>query len=154
MSRQGIVLLSSLALLPWASAQIGCFVPGECQQSVSLAFNVASSPNGCLQFCQVQYDHILFLVHYKCFFHYTVNNKMLTSQIPLSCRASQIAPSSPTTAHPTSATRGALAPSSSPTAAPTAPRATPPARPLSAQNLACAMEPSWIPVCRGVRMTV
>ena len=46
----------SLTIVPLISAQltsIGCFLPGECAESLTTAVNLTSSAQECLEFCQV-----------------------------------------------------------------------------------------------------
>ena len=49
------LVIASLVSMTWGQVQsIGCFEEGECIQSVSLGFNRTSSPQECLQYCQVR----------------------------------------------------------------------------------------------------
>ena len=58
------IFIPSIFLISTVNAQvdsIGCFVPGECVQSHSLAFNGTSDPWQCLEFCQVVTNFVAIL---------------------------------------------------------------------------------------------
>ena len=55
-------------LFYFVSAQessIGCFVPGECVQSFSIAIDFTSDPQQCLEFCQVHFQQIHSILVFK-----------------------------------------------------------------------------------------